>query len=260
MTSTVSELLRITKDILNYCLSEEPSELKRLSGQRCDEKLVQQCSVKVVYNIILELASDSLRMIEEKRYVSSATLLRSLVEYFMELLFLAKHPDNFKQRELDAKREQQKILNAIENSKDPALAKFKTDSKFEPRKSELKNDLKDHSSKTIWDLCDEVEYNWMYDMVYRCLSPVAHPSIVNYSNRYFIKADSSGEVLEYDPAPQLDEKTAIERLVLLSNILVGSTERIHHILPNCNTSVIEAQLEKFVHELEKATPRPLTEQ
>lgn len=259
MTSSVSELLRITKDILNYCLSEEPSELKSLSGQQCDEKLVQQCSVKVVYNIILELASDSLRMIEEKRYVSSATLLRSLVEYFVELLFLAKHPDNFKQRELDAKREQQKILNAIENSKDPTLAKFKTDSKFEPRKSELKNDLKDHSSKTIWDLCDEVEYNWMYEMVYRCLSPVAHPSIINYSYRYF-KADSSGESVEYNPALQLDKEEAIQRLVLLSNILVNSTRSIHHILPNCDTSVVDAQLEKFVCELEKATPRPLAEQ
>ena len=103
MTSTVSELLRITKETLDYCLSAEPRELESLSGQRCDEKLVQKCSVTVVYNIILELASDSLRMIEEKRYVSSATLLRSLFEYFIELLFLAKHPDNFKQRELYAR-------------------------------------------------------------------------------------------------------------------------------------------------------------
>jgi hypothetical protein len=250
MTSTVSELLRITKDILNYCLSEEPSKLKSLSEQRCDEKWVQQCSVKAVYNIILELASDSLRMIEEKRYVSSATLLRSLVEYFMELLFLAKHPSNYKQREQDAKREQQKILNAIENSKDPALAKFKTDSKFEPRKSELKDDLKDYTSKTIWGLCDEVGYKWMYDMVYRCLSPVAHPSIVNYNNRYF-KADSSGRSVKYNPAPQLDKESAIQRLILLSNILINSTGSIHHLLPDCDASVVDAQLEKFVCELKR---------
>jgi len=252
MISTVSELLQITKDIFDYCLREEP-KLKNLSGQRCDEKLVQQCSVKAVYHIILELASDSLRMIEKKRYVSSATLLRSLVEYFMELLFIAKHPDNFKQRELDAKREQQKSLNAMEHSKDPALAKFKADSRFEPRKSELNNDLKDHSSKTIRKLCDEVGYDWMYDMVYRCLSPVAHPSIVNYSNRYF-KADSSGGSFEYNPAPQLDKEDAIPRLVLLSNILVNSTSSIHHLLPNCDTSVVDAQLEKFVCELKRLDP------
>lgn len=259
MTSSVSELLRITNNILDFCLTEESTEVKSFSVQQLCDIIAQQCSVKVVYNIILELASDSLYMIEKKRFVSSATLLRSLVEYFFELLFLAKHPENYKQRELDAKREQQKILNAIENSKDPTLAKFKTDSKFEPRKSELKNDLKDHSSKTIWDLCDEVEYNWMYDMVYRCLSPVAHPSIVNYSNRYS-KPDSSGQRLEYYPDSQLDDEAAIQRLVLISNILIGSTEHMHHILPNCNTSVIEAQLGKFVHELEKATPRPLMEQ
>lgn len=257
MTSTVSELLRITKDIFDYCLSEEPPEPKNLSVQQCCDKAIQQRSVKVVYNIILELALDSLLMIEKKRYVSSAALLRSLFEYYMELLFLAKHPDNYKQRELDAKREQQKILNAIENSNNPHLAKFKTDSKFEPRKNELNNDLKDHSPKTLWSLCDEVEYNWMYDMVYRCLSPVAHPSIINYSNRYF-KADSSGKMAVYNPNHQLDKEGAIQRLVLLSNILVNSTGCIHHILSNCNTSVIEAQLEKFVRELEKATPRPLT--
>ncbi len=251
MTSTVSELLRITKDMLNYCLSEEPTELKSLS--------VQQYSVKAVYNIILELAFDSWRMIEKKRYVSSAALLRSLFEYCIELLFLAKHPDNYRQRELDIKCEQQKILNAIEKSKEPSLAKFKTDSRFEPRKNELSNDLNGHSQKSLWSLCDEVGLNWMYDTVYRCLSPVAHPSIINYNNRYF-KADSSGEVIKYDPAPQLDEETAIERLVLLSNILVGSTKRIHQILPNCNTSAIEAQLEKFNREMVKATPRAIPEQ
>lgn len=258
MTSTVSELLQNSKDIFDYCLREEP-KIESLSGQPFGEKLVQQYCIKAVYNIILELASDSLRMIEEKRYVSSATLLRSLFEYFIELLFLAKHPDNFKQRDLDMKREQQKILNAIENSKDPALAKFKTDSKFEPRKSELKNDLSGHSSKTMWELCDEVEYKWMYDMVYRVLSPVAHPSIVNYSNRYFEK-DSSEESIRYHPAPQLDEEDAIRRLVLLSNILVNSTRSIHHILPNYDISSVDAQLEELVRKLEKAIPRPLMEQ
>lgn len=259
MISTVSELLRITKKTLEYCLREEPRELKSLSGQLRGEELVQKCSVTVVYNIILELASDSLRMIEEKRYVSSATLLRSLLEYFIELLFLAKHPDNFKQRELDAKREQQKILNSIENSKDPTFTKYKTDSKFEPRKHELINDLNGHSQKGLKSRCDEVGYGWMFEMVYRCLSAVAHPSIVNYSNTYF-RADSSGEAIEYDPAPQLGEEAAIKRLVLLSNILINSTGCIHHTLSNCNASVIEAQLEKFVCELQKATPRSLTQQ
>ncbi len=251
MASTVSELLRINKDLLDYCLREEPTELKSLSGPRHRDEIIQQCSVRAVYNMILELASDSLRMIEKKRYVSSATLLRSLFEYYMELLFLAKRPGNWKQRELDAKREQQKILNTIENSKDSDLAKFKTDSRYEPRKAELSNDLNGHRPKSLWSLCDEVEYGWMYDTVYRVLSPVAHPSIIHYNNRYF-PADTSGEKIEYRPAPQLDKESAIERLILLLNILEGSTKRIHQILPNCNTSAIEAQLEKYVRKINKA--------
>ncbi len=258
MTSTVSELLRITKDIFDYCLREEP-KFESLSGQRRSDKLGQQFYVKVVYNIILELASDSLRMIEKKRYVSSAALLRSIFEYHIELLFLAKAPDNYKQRGLDAKCEQQKIVNAIENSKDTDIAALKTNSRFESKKNELSNDLKDHSQKSLWSCCDDVGYKWMYDIVYRCLSPVAHPNIINYENRYF-KVDPSCESFECHPAPKLDKEGAIQRLVLLSNILVDSTKCIHHILPNCNTSVIEAQLEKFVRELVKATPRPLMEQ
>lgn len=258
MASTVSELLQISKDIFNYCLREEP-KIESLSGQPYGEKLVQQCSVKAVYNIILELASDSLSMIEKKRCASSATLLRSLFEYYIELLFLSKHPDNFKQREQDAKREQQNILNAIQSSKEPSLAKFKTDSRFEPRKNELNNDLKGHSKKSIESRCDKVGCKWMYDMVYRCLSPIAHPNIVNYSNRYF-EGDSSEESIRYHPAPQLDEEDAIRRLVLLSNILINSTRSIHHILPNCDISAVDAQLEKFVRKQEKATPRPLMEQ
>ncbi|MHC4646693.1 MAG: DUF5677 domain-containing protein [Planctomycetota bacterium] len=257
MTSTVSELLRITKDIFNYCFREEP-KFESLSGQRCSDELGQQFYVKVVYNTILELASDSLRMLEQKRCVSSAALLRSLFEYHIELLFLAKAPDNYYQRVLDAKREQQKILHAIEISNEPSLAKLKTDSRFEPKKNELTNDLKDHRKKSTQNCSDDVGLKWMYDIVYRCLSPVAHPNIINYENRYF-EADSSGEVIEYDPAPQLDEETAIERLVLLSNILVGSTKRIHEIFPNCKTSAIEAQLEKFSREMIQATPRAIPE-
>jgi hypothetical protein len=198
-------------------------------------------------------------MIEKKRYVSSAALLRSLFEYYIELLFLSEHQENYKQRQLDAEREQQKIVNAIENSSEPDLAKLKTDRRFELKKNDLNNDLKDHSPETTQSLCDKVGYKWMYDTVYRCLSPIAHPNIINYSNIYF-KANSSGKMLEYDPTPQLNEEDSIQRLVLLSNILVNSTKCIHHLLPNCNTPAIEAQLEKFVHELEKATPKPLTEQ
>lgn len=194
-------------------------------------------------------------MIEEKRYVTSATLLRSLLEYYMELLFLAKQPGNYKQRELDAKREQQRILHSIEKSKDPSFAKHATDSRLKPRKAELSNDLNGHSQKSLWSICDDVEHEWMYEMVYRCLSPVAHPSIVNYNNRYF-PADPSGEGLEYHPAPQLDKEIAIQRLVLLGNILVGSTKCVHNNLPDCNATEIEAQLEKFVKKLEAELKDP----
>jgi len=99
MASTVSELLRITKDILDYSLTEEPSNVAGFESFPANQ-CIQLFSIKVVYNIILELAFDSLSMIEKKRHVSSASLLRSLFEYYMELLFLAKDPENYKQREL----------------------------------------------------------------------------------------------------------------------------------------------------------------
>lgn len=46
--STDLELLQITKDILTYCLKEEPADLSFLSGQRCSDKVVQQCSIVAV--------------------------------------------------------------------------------------------------------------------------------------------------------------------------------------------------------------------
>ncbi len=134
--STVSELLRITKDILDYCLTEEPADVAGFESFPAPQR-IQLCSITAVYNIILELAFDSLSMIEKKRHVSSGALLRSLFEYYIELLFLAKAPENWKQRELDTKREQQKILNAINNSEDPCFVKLKVDDRFQPRKEEL---------------------------------------------------------------------------------------------------------------------------
>lgn len=246
MTSTVSELMRITKGIYDYCRTEESTAVAAFKGLPA-EQAPQLLSIKAVYNIILELASDSLLMIEKKRYVSSAALLRSLFEYYIDLLFLAKDPDNWKRLKLDAKKEQQKIINAIENSKEPCIAKLKTDGRFEPKKNELKNDLKDHPKNKL-SCIDKTEQKWMYDMVYRPLSTVAHPSIANYDDRYF-KADSSGKMFEYQPAPQLNEEDAIRGLVLLSKILIDSTNCIYQILPNCKTSAIEAKLEKFSQKL-----------
>ncbi len=92
-------------------------------------------------------------------------------------------------------------------------------------------------------------------MVYRCLSPVAHPNIVNYTNRYF-KANNSVESIEYNPNPELDEQASTQRLVLLLNILIGSTAQVCQILPNCNISTIEALLEKYVRKIQIVTPKP----
>lgn len=172
-------------------------------------------------------------------------------EYYIELLFLAKAPENWKQRELDTKMEQQKIINAIKNSEDPCLVKLKVDDRFQPRKEELEEVLEGHRKNSLYKLCYNTGLVWMYDAVYRSLSSDAHPSIVRYSNRYF-KVDPSGEMREYYSAPQLDEEEAINRLVLLSDILIGSTKCIHQILPNCNNSAIEAHLQKFELEMVKA--------
>ena len=75
--STVSELLRITKDILDYCLTKEPADVAGFESFPA-QQYIQLCCIKAVHNIILELSFDSLSMIEKKHHVSSASLLHSL--------------------------------------------------------------------------------------------------------------------------------------------------------------------------------------
>jgi len=229
------------KEILNFCLSEEPSIKTESRGYTC-----QQLCTKVVYRIILELAQDSFTIIEKGNSVSSAALLRSLFEYFMELIFISKSPENLLQRNLDAQKEQQKLLRAMGNSKDPILSNCKNDTRFEPRKKELEKSLCGHTQKRIWDLCNETGYLWMYDMVYRTLSQVAHPNIVNYNNRFF-KNDTG--VLMFEPDPKLDDEETTQRLVLLLEVLVNSTSCAHKLFPESNIPLIESKLDKFTKEV-----------
>jgi hypothetical protein len=235
METKVAEMTEATKGLLEYCITNEPSCAKLALT-------VQQALIKPVYNIILELAQDSFRLIEEKRHVSSTTLLRSLFEYNVELLYLSKDPDNLKQRNLDAMCEQLKIINRISETKDESLSKFKTDPRFQPRKKELNAATKGHKKKNLWDLCNEIGCTDMYDTVYRIVSPDAHPNMPRYSNRYYSVSEAC---IDYNSSPQLSDESTIQGLTLLSQILIVSTRKTHEILPDGDVSAIEPKLTEF---------------
>ncbi len=235
MESVITKLVEITRNLLDYCLTNEPqSEETKLTEQ--------QAAIKAVYNIILELSTDSLRAIEGRRQVSSGALVRSLFEYHIELLYLAQNPDNWKQRELDAECEQLKLMNCIDRSQDPFFLEYKAKPRFLSGKAELVAATKDHTKNSLFKLCENVGSAVMYDAVYRIVSPDAHPNLNKYGHRYASRAEDG---FNYDPSPELPEDDASNRLSLLAQILTGSTYKIHEILPDCDISVIEPTLTKI---------------
>lgn len=249
--SRATELSNIAAKLFDFCV-ENHLDIK---GKQTDERLV----IMALYDIILELASPSQLMMNNRYCVSSATLLRSLFEYDKYLHWLIDHPDQLQQRVLDAKAEQLKMIRDIEKSKDGIFKEMKQDPMFDTQKKHLETETDGHTKQDIYDRCKDLNDLCGYTTIYRPLSQDVHPNLIRVWNRYFpVNDDGSLKMLspelkeEYSLSKTclLSQEDWIGRVYLLSDILITSTRKIHQ-FDSTLTEEIDKRLSEFKDEILK---------
>ena len=249
--SMATELSKIAAKLFDFCV-ENHLDIK---GEQSSEQL----AIMALYDIILELASPSQLMMNNRYCVSSAALLRSLFEYDKYLHWLIDHPDQLQQRVHDAEKEQLKMIRDIENSKDGIFKEIKQDPMFDAQKKHLEAETDGHTKQDIYDRCKDLNDLHGYTTIYRTLSQDVHPNLLRVWNRYFpMNDDGSLKML----SPELKEEYSlgetcllsqedwINRLCLLSDILITSTRKIHQ-FDSTLTKEIDERLSEFKDEILK---------
>ncbi len=237
MADTIAKLLQIAKDLLHLCENRMPIK----KGQRLTK---EQCCALILYRTIHELASDSILMISNGRSISSPVLLRSLFEYYAEMLYLIDDPKRFEQRILDSCRKGQKCLNKIAESKHWSFSDIKNDPRLEDARGKLAEILKEHRETKFQDICNKLGLDTKYNTVYRLLSAYAHPSMNISLNTHIAREDKNG-ILSYNPNAKLCENKAILYINLVKDILIDATKQIHRFIPDGTLSAVKQELDKF---------------
>ena len=253
--SRATELSKIAAKLFDFCV-ENHLDIK---GEQSSEQL----AIMALYDIILELASASQLMMNNRYCVSSAALFRSLFEYDKYLHWLIEYPDQLQQRVLDAKKEQLKMVRDIEKSEDGIFREMKIDPKFDAQKKLLEAETDGHTDQKIYDRCKDLNDLLGYTTIYRPLSQDAHPNLIRSWNRYFpmnddgsLKMLSAKRTEEYSLSETclLSLEDWISRACLLSDILINSTRRIHQ-FDSTLTEEIDKKLSEFKDEILKVLNR-----
>ena len=188
-------------------------------------------------------------MLKKKNCYSSATLLRSLFEYQIELLYQAKDDKNLLERNKDAQKDQLSHLNAINSSKASEHKKMTNQQWFKTAVNKLKKALGKYKKNRIEGLCIKLGLQHDYDSYYRPLSRLAHPTITNYFGRFY-DIKSNGVFIEKS-SDGIDNEEMLPWLFLLSTMLCNATKCAHKIMPDCNIKAVNARLDKFCQDILK---------
>jgi len=237
MTDKIAKLMQLTKDILYLCENSMPFK----SNQYLTK---EQCYALILYSTILELSSDSILMVGNGRSISSPILIRSLLEYYVETLYLIADSNRFMQRLLDADRERQKGLNKIAESTHCSFSDIKTDPKFEDLRRELSKILEGRKETGVQDIFNKLDMAIYYDTVYRPLSAYVHPNMKIAFNA-IVASEYENDGLLYNPHYEFNENDAISFISLVKQILIDVIDKICQFIPNSNIFTGQEELKKI---------------
>ncbi|MBI9018103.1 MAG: hypothetical protein JEZ07_12675 [Phycisphaerae bacterium] len=179
-------------ELLLYCRNVMPSDADvkvckdSLDMQTNNSNSIQKLTCLYFYKVLMELSGSFVCVYEKEEFFSSATLLRSFFEYYIELKWINKDFDNrFELRDKDATKQKSKMINSAKQSKSHSFDNFKEDPRTEESIKRNKEYLKDHNGVSIEEMCKDIGFSEFYTPYYRQLSEFAHVNLRRLSNNKF---------------------------------------------------------------------------
>lgn len=213
---TLDELVEATEKILDTCygditLQSEPSK--------------QQAAILAIYINMLEISEATLESIKVRRRICTATLLRSLMEYFVDFLFVLEAPSNVDKLLTISEVEQKKLVNNLFDCKHEDFAETTNTPEFEQRRSELNSSLKDEKPLSIYQRFDQVGMAERFYPQYRMLSSLAHLNLAQQCDTHFNKS-AEGTWVFSPKLTMCDDETEIN-ICTLASFLESSVKKVH---------------------------------
>ena len=224
---SLNEFIKATEKIYDVCRNDIPIR----AGQN---QTREQICVIAIYCTIIELSSGFLMTIKQEQSVCSATLLRGLMEYYIELLYILEDPSNMKKLITTSQMEQKALVNEVNNSKDENFDEIKANPEFAVIVNDINMSMKGKSKLRIEDRFKNVNLEDWYTR-YRCLSSEAHPNIGRYFGRY-LRTDTEGGI-KFNPKYKPDRDETEVWISTLAEILIGSAMKIHEFFPDGNPDI-----------------------
>lgn len=230
---SLDEFIKANEKIFDVCCNEIPIQV----GLKLTQ---EQTLVLSIYYTVIELSAGVIATMKQGQYVCSVTLLRSLMEYFTELLYLLKNPREIDKLNATATIEQKKLINEIDESKHETFSELKSSPEFAARVDEVNEEAEDKYTLDFKFRLKDVGLEDWYTL-YRCFSADAHPNISRYKVRY-CRINTKGVLTHYTTSvPNRDESEIWTSK--LAEILIVSTIKLHEFLPDGDPDVMQKKFD-----------------
>ena len=178
--------------IIDLCINTIPSDhnlqviVDKLDESINNTKLLWQIHSVYFYKTILNLTKSYYAILESNDYIGAASILRTIFEYHIEVLWLIGDLDvNLKQRFGDKIRIENKFFNQIGNSKNEVCKKIRNIDQINSRIKNNKILLNGQSTDmNLFEMCNKLGKEDMYISIYGPLSQYAHPNIIKLGDFY----------------------------------------------------------------------------
>lgn len=221
--TVLPKTLNLSQHLLGKCV-EQVSSL-RFRGT-CKQHVYCVC----LYCRLLELARDSLRLIESGATIGLSVLLRSALETFVDFVILVKCPDYW--RTMHAQSLKQQLKMGRPDPDNPFLKNLQSSQGFRTQLSKIESDLEElkkngHKPLEIWERYKKAEMSHEHSSVYVILCMETHVDLLNLQHRYLRRSATNPEIRVPNHA---NSDSVLGNLFILLDILLKSSEKVRGML------------------------------
>jgi len=191
------------------------------------------------------MASDTFKLIKNRNRISSATLLRSLYEAYVDFINLIKDENYLKYMYVKALDGKRKMVKRALSSKSRLFKEFHSQTDLcKKRIKELEN-LKPEGYKplTIRDRFKSAGHEAEYDSIYALLCTETHNDLVALESRH-LQADDKCDCTVNFLKP-LDSEKALTYVHLFTDIIMNSSLEVHHFLKSSGFDALKKRHSEY---------------
>lgn len=213
---------------------------------RFNKDIAQQLYAICVYSTILEIASDTLNLIKNRSKISTAILLRSLLEAYVDLLNIIKDENYLQNMYVSALDGKMRMINDALKSNSSLFVLFHQHHNLSLKRIEELKKLKPKGYKKL-RIRERFKFAGLeaeYCGIYALLCTQTHNDMDAIENRHIqVEGDTKSCSVKF--FEELDSEGFLRYIYTLADIIINSSLRIHEFLKSSRLEVLKEIRSKY---------------